>query len=512
MKPILTPDEAGSLDRASRERGIRTVDLMEHAGIAVARAAVDATGGVYGRRAVVVCGKGNNAGDGLVAARHLRSWGMAVTVLAVDDPAVLREPAATNLRRLDEVDVRLRAFTPALAARELDRADVAIDALFGTGFRGVPENDSAEAIDALNASGVPIVAVDIPSGVDGTTGAVEGDAVHAAITVTLGALKPGLVLYPGAELAGLVRVADIGFPPDLVASDLGLLEEEDVAALLPVREPDTHKRATGVVLVVAGSRGMTGAVHLVAEAAYRAGAGLVNVAVPESVLAVVQASLVEATFVPLPETDEGTVRPDGLAALADRLDAVDAVAVGPGLTTDSDTAVFVRSLVRECPAPLVVDADALNAFTGRAVDLADRKADAVLTPHAGEFARLARLATRDVIADRVGRTRALAAETRAVVLLKGSRTVIASPDGVARVNPTGGPVLATGGSGDVLTGMIAALMARGLAPIDAASAGAYLHGIAGRLAGEEAGEGATAGDVLDRVPDSFLEVPGETPE
>lgn len=509
MKPILAPEESAALDRASRERGVEATSLMERAGREVARAAVDATGGVYGRRAVVVCGKGNNGGDGFVAARYLAAWGMAVSVLTVEDPSTLREPAATNVARLSEVAVRLRPFTPALAARELDRADVAVDALFGTGFRGIPEDDAADAIELLNRSEVPLVAVDIPSGVEGSTGTVAGEAVWAAVTVTFGALKPGLVLLPGAEHAGLVEVVDIGFPPDLVRSDLGLLEDEDVAAMLPSREPDTHKRAAGVVLVIAGSRGMTGAVALVAKAAYRAGAGLVHVAVPAGILPVVQATIEEATFVPLPETADGVIRRDALERLAPDIEAADAVAVGPGLTATAEPASFVRRLVRESSAPLVVDADALNVFAGHAADLADRKADAILTPHAGEFARLAGETPREVGADRVGHSRALAAETRTVVLLKGSRTVIAEPGGLARVNPTGGPVLATAGSGDVLTGVIAGLVARGVAPFDAACSGAYVHGLAGRLAGLEHGEGTTAGDVLERIGEAFVEVAGQ---
>jgi NAD(P)H-hydrate epimerase len=253
---------------------------------------------------------------------------------------------------------------------------------------------------------------------------------------------------------------------------------------------------------------MTGAVALVAKAAYRAGAGLVQVAVPSGILPIVQSTIEEATFVPLSQTEGGAIARDAVEQIADNLEGADAVAVGPGLTAAEDPAAFVRRLVWESPAPLVVDADGLNAFSGHAPDLADRKADAILTPHAGEFARLVGETSREVGADRVGRCRALAGETRAVVLLKGTRTVIAEPGGVARVNPTGGPVLATAGSGDVLTGIVSGLAARGLAPFDAACAGAYLHGLAGRLAGLQHGEGATAGDVLDRVGEAFLEVSG----
>jgi NAD(P)H-hydrate epimerase len=351
-----------------------------------------------------------------------------------------------------------------------------------------------------------VLAIDLPSGVNGETGAVEGEAVHADLTVTFGAAKVGAVVLPGAELAGIIRVADIGFPDELVRADTFLVEPGDVADVLPERSVDTHKRATGVLLVVAGSRGMTGAVRLIAQAAGRIGAGLVQVAVPESILPIVQAGLVEATFLALPETDHGTVADAALEPVLERLQGADALALGPGMSTDEETAAFVRRLVREAPVPVVLDADGLNAFSGRASELSERTSEAVLTPHAGEFARLSGVSARDLAGDRVASVRALAATTRAVTLLKGSRTLVATPGGPVRINPTGGPVLATAGSGDVLTGIIGGLLARGLGGGDAASAGAYVHGLAGMLAGRSLGEGTLASDVLAHLPDAVHRV------
>ena len=507
MKPVLTPDQAATLDRLAQAEGIAAELLMERAGRAVARACADLMGGTYGRRAVVVCGKGNNGGDGLVAARHLAGWGVRVAVIAVGPLTDLREPAATNAARLDEVpSVRVRDFSDATLERELARADVAIDAIFGTGFRGIPEDGWAQAIAGLNASLAPVVAVDIPSGVDGATGAADGEAVRADLTVTFGAPKLGAVLLPGGELAGAVRVVDIGFPDSLVHADAFLVEPGDVAAVLPERAAETHKRATGVLVVVGGSRAMTGAVRLMADAAGRIGAGLIQVAVPEGILPVVQTELVEATFVPLPETAAGTVASAAVDVVLEQLERADAMAIGPGLSTHDETAGFVRELVRECTVPFALDADGLNAFAGRAADLADRKADAVLTPHAGEFARLAGVSTRDLTGDRLTHARALAATTGAVMLLKGSRTLVVSPEGSVRINPTGGPVLATAGSGDVLTGAIGGLLARGLDPLDAASSGAYLHGLAGILAGRSLGEGTLASDVAAHLPEAVRRV------
>ncbi len=504
MRPVLTPEEAAALDRGSEARGVTAGELMENAGRAVADAALDLAGGVYGRRVVVFCGKGNNGGDGLVAARHLDRRGARVAVSMLDEGSTPRETAASNLARLAGSGVRVRPYSEAAAERELSRADVAVDAIFGTGFRGVPEGDFASAIGALNASGVPVLAVDIPSGVNGANAEVAGEAVWASLTVTFGASKPGIVLFPGAARAGIVEIVDIGFPPELVTSSLLLVDGDDVARMLPSREPDTHKRATGVVLVVGGSRAMTGAICLAAEAAYRAGAGLVTVAVPEGILPVVESIIREATFLPLPETADGTIAAESLKVLWDRLGSFDAIALGPGMTTEEETAEFARSLIAAVPAGLVVDADALNALAGHLDVLDDRGgAEVVLTPHMGEFARVSGRTADEIRADPVGSVRRLAERAGSTVLLKGSRTLIGSPSGEVRVNVTGGPFLATAGTGDVLTGTIAALLGRGLSAMDSATAGAYVHGMAGALAAVVRGEGTTAGDVLAHLPEAI---------
>jgi NAD(P)H-hydrate epimerase len=299
-----------------------------------------------------------------------------------------------------------------------------------------------------------------------------------------------------------LEVADIGFPDDLMKSDLLLLEAEDAAGLVPVRGPDDHKRRSGVVLVVAGSRRMSGAPTLVARGACRAGAGLVRVAVPEGILPVVQSALVETTFLPLSEGRSGSLAGAAWDALEGQLNDVGAVAVGPGLSTDDETPGLVRRLLAESPVPVVADADAINAFAGKAGELSRRGADAVLTPHTGEFARLFEMRAEEILDDRVGFARKAAAETGAVVLLKGSHSLVALPDGEVRINPTGTPFLATGGTGDVLTGMIATYLARGLSAPDAATLAAYVHGLAGQIAGEASGEGTVAWDVAEAVPEA----------
>ena len=505
MIPVLTPAQASALDRAAAERGVPVVALMERAGRELASAARDVVGGSYGSRAVVVCGSGNNGGDGLVAARHLASWGFAVCAVLLADAASLRDPAAANHARLGGTGVRVRPYAAAALERELTRADVVVDAIVGTGFHGIPEGPFAEAVDAIGRAGITVVAADVPSGVNAETGAVAGRAIRADVTVTFGAPKVGVVLLPGAAHAGVLEVAEIGLPEDLIRSDVALVEASDLAGWLPDRAPDGHKRDSGYAVVLAGSSTMTGAASLSAAAAYRAGAGLVALAVPEPILRVVQPLVREAVFAPLPATPTGSVA-GGSDRLEEILAQAGALAIGPGMTSDPETAAYVRELVRGAELPMVLDADGLNAFAGRMEELAERRADLVLTPHAGEFARLAGIETAELDADRIGCVRALAATTRAVVLLKGTRTLVANPEGEVRICATGGPVLATGGTGDVLTGVIAAFLARGLAPMDAAAGAAYVHGVAGSLAAARSGEGTTAGDVLEQLAPAVLEV------
>ncbi len=503
MKSLLTPAEAVELDRATQANGTPAAILMERAGSAVARACLDVLGGAYGRRVIVVCGTGNNGGDGAVAARHLARQGVRVTVFAPADAGPGSLAADMVIRARHETGVRVRPLDHELLVRELARADLAVDAIFGTGFHGTPDERWAGVIEACNEAAVRMVAIDIPSGVDGATGAVEGGAIRADLTVTFGAAKLGVVLMPGAELTGDVRVVDIGFAPE-PRSAIGLTEPADLAAVLPARAADGHKRSSGSLVVVAGSRTMTGAVRLVARAAGRVGAGYVVVAVPASILPIVQRELDETVFVPLPETDAGAVAAAAVGVVAERASAANAIAIGPGLGRDPETSSFVRGLIREAEVPTVIDADALNAFAGEPGALADRKAEAVLTPHLGELARL--------LGHSPGAThteaRSLAAETDAVALVKGTRSVIASPDGSARVNPTGSPALATAGTGDVLTGTIGGLLSRGIDPFAAAWAGAYIHGLAGILAADRHGGGVLAGDVAERLPDAIERVEG----
>jgi ADP-dependent NAD(P)H-hydrate dehydratase / NAD(P)H-hydrate epimerase len=500
VKPLLTPDDARALDAATQAAGIPAAVLMERAGMEVARACLDLLGGAYGRRVVVACGKGNNGGDGFVTARHLARAGVRVSLFA-DEPSGLAAEMRDRLVR--ETDVAVRPLERDAMSRSLERADLAVDGIAGTGLRGAPDTAWAAAIDTLNTSGVPIVAIDIPSGVDGATGAAPGAAIRAELTVTFGAPKVGAVLLPGAEHAGAIQVVDIGFDDDAMRPSAWLTEPDDVASVLPQRPLDGQKRTSGTVVVVAGSRKMTGAARLVARAAMRIGAGYVIVALPASILQVVQTDLTEAVFLPVAETPDGSISPDAVDAVIDAASGAHAVAIGPGLSRDPATVSFVREVVRTSPVPLVVDADGLNAFASDAGAIADRKAEAVLTPHGGE---LARLLGREPSVDRIADARSLADVSHAVALVKGTRTVVVDQAGAAHVNPTGSTALATAGTGDVLTGTIGGLLARGVDPSAAAWAGAYLHGLAGIAAGERTGDGTVAGDVADLLPDAMARV------
>lgn len=498
----------GAADRATIAAGTPSLVLMERAGRAVAVAALRLAGGAYGCRILVVCGRGNNAGDGFVAGRMLAAWGAFPVIACLHGPDELSGDALTNFRQLG--GVRQFRHEPSRFARELARADVVVDALFGTGFRGSLSGTAADVVNAVNASHKPVLAVDIPSGVNGATGQVDGAAIQATATVTMAARKLGLLFHPGSVAAGPLEVADIGIavpsPPDVV----GMPTEEDVAAALGPRPLDAHKRSVGTVLLVAGSRGMAGAAALATRAALRAGAGLAALATVASVAAAQDLGVLEATTLGLPETPEGTLAADSVEAVLARAGGVSAVAVGPGLTTNPETVEVVRAVAGRTNRPLVLDADGLNAIAGDTAILAARKAPTVVTPHPGELSRLLQTSTDAIQADRLGSATKAARLLNATVVLKGYRSIVASPEGELAVVTTGGPALATGGTGDVLTGVTVAFLAAGLAPFEAAWAAAWVHGRAGDHLAERIGvRGTLAGDLPDAVAGVLhdLEVP-----
>jgi ADP-dependent NAD(P)H-hydrate dehydratase / NAD(P)H-hydrate epimerase len=499
VKPIVTVAAVQAADAAAERAGIPVAVLMGRAGAAVARAAARQLGTVAGRRVVALAGKGHNGGDALEALARLVGRGAGAEALVTGDPDALDAQGRRCVALVRLGGGRVRQFDAALAGRLLAGADLVLDGLLGTGASGAPRGAAAEAIAAANAAGAPVVAVDIPSGVDGASGAVAGEAVTATVTVTFQAAKPGHVLPPGSEHTGRLEVADIGLPLDPGSWWIG--EAADLAGLVPVPGAELHKRSRGVLLLVGGSPGMGGAPTLMGRAALRSGTGLLVLAVPASVADRVGAAVPEAITVRLPESG------GGLAATADDacrrwLGEATAIGVGPGLGRADGTQKVVRGLLAAYRGPAVVDADGLFAL-GTGGPLAERGSPTLVTPHAGEFARLA----PDAEGTRLDQAAERAARWGATVLLKGNNTVVADPDGRLAVNPTGVPSLATGGTGDVLTGLVGALLAQGLEPFDAARLGAWVHGRSGALAARALGPvSVAAGDVAQHLPAAFEEL------
>jgi ADP-dependent NAD(P)H-hydrate dehydratase / NAD(P)H-hydrate epimerase len=492
LRPCLTAAEMRRLEtRAIDELGIAGAVLMERAGVAAA--------GEVRRRypaaeaVTVLCGAGNNGGDGFVVARHLHAAGAAVEVFLTGASSRLSGDARHNFeiaRRLG-VPVHERV-APARLRRAVRRADVVVDALLGTGFAGRPRPGAAALIEAVDgASSGPVVALDVPSGVDSSTGVVEGAAVTAQLTVTFHAPKVGLVVAPGRFYAGELVVADIGIPPQLEEpAGLGLAGP-DLLALVPLKTAHDTKYSSGSVLVVGGSPGMSGAAAMAGLAALRAGAGIVWVAAPAEATAAIAGHRPELIVRALPQGLE----------LAGRAAAV---AVGPGLGREPEALEMARRLAVEHPGPVVVDADGLHAFAGEIGRLARRKQPAVLTPHEGEMAALLGREPQWVRANRLQAVRDAASAGRAVVLLKGADTLVGDPAGSVSVVPVDTPGLATAGSGDVLTGTLAAFLAKGLSGVDAAVLGALAHAAAGAAAaGARGPAGIIAGDVIDALPSVF---------
>ncbi len=502
MIPVLGSKQMQAADRAAIESGVPSIELMENAAAALVCEIRSAYSDA--RRVVVVCGPGNNGGDGLAAARRLTAEGCSVSVFTLRAPEQYRGDAAENLTRAREaglevssVEGRLRRLARALAAH-----DVVLDALFGTGLTRALEGDAARMVAAINASGRRVVAADLPSGLSADSGELLGPCVAADVTVAFAAAKHCHVLDPARSRCGRVIVEDIGISRRILErqkTSLRMTEENDLAAALPRRRPDDHKGDAGRLAILAGSRGKTGAAVLAARGALRAGAGLVTVFCPESLELVIVSALAEAMTRGLPE-DEGVLSAEAGKPVADALPNFDAAAIGPGLGSGEGVVAVLRRVLF-CKLPLVCDADALNAFAGHPEAFRRRPAT-VLTPHPGEAARLLGTTTRAVQSNRLAAAQELARETRAVVILKGAGSLIATPSGRVTVNPTGTPLMATAGSGDVLTGTVGALLAAGLEPETAAIAAAYLHGAAGERLEERFGDaGLLASELADALPE-----------
>ena len=507
---LYTAKSIREVDRiAIEEMGIPSLALMENAARAVAAALCEEFPSEVLRRPLVVCGKGNNGGDGMAVARLLKAFGHEPSVALVVPIEDLSGDAKAQAGRLGPAGVPLQILDPlseeGLLRAALREATLVIDALLGTGINAPAHGAYCAAIEAVNGSGLPVVSVDIPSGLSGDALAPIGPAVRADLTLTLALAKPVLFTPEGAPLCGRVRLLEIGIPDAAAerAVPAGeLLDEAWARPFFRPRPKQAHKGTAGRVLLVAGSRGKSGAAVLAARGALRAGAGLVTIGTPASAQGAVAAALPEAMTLPLPETAEGTLSMDALVPLLGFSSQVDAVGMGPGAGQAAETAALCRELFRRFPPPVAVDADALNAFSGHEAELQDHEGPRLLTPHPGEMGRLAGLPAKDVVAARYDLVPQKAGEWRAAVLLKGFRTLVAGPEGGGwRMNLSGGPHMAGPGFGDVLTGVAAALLARGMGPTDAASLAAWWHGAAADLAFERlGGYGLLAGEAAEALP------------
>lgn len=502
--PCPTGAEMGRIDAdAIDRRGIPGRVLMETAGLAVAEAVRLRFSDT--RRPLIVCGGGNNGGDGFVVARVLHELdpGCRPLVVSLADPNRQSPESRANLDLLVAAGFEIAQSPSEKDLVELARScDLAIDAIFGVGLSRAVEGAAADTIRAIRASGLPVVAVDLPSGISSETGAELGIAIEADLVVTLGLPKLGLALRP---LRAEILVADIGLPAESIASvpvRQHMLTVRAAARLLPSRPLEGHKGTFGHVLVAGGSVGKTGAPTLAALGALRAGAGLVTAAIPARLNAIFEQKLTEAMTVPVADTLAGSFADAAGKEILRELESRDALVIGPGAGTSPGTARAVERILSEARVPAVVDADGLNAFAGRPERLRG-PGPRVLTPHPGELGRLLARSTAQVLADRMQSARELARRAHAVVVAKGARTLCVSPDGAVWVNPTGGPGLATGGTGDVLAGVIGGLLAQGLEPLDAARLGVYLHGRAGDLG---LAVGGLASEVATRVPLAWAEL------
>jgi len=505
---VVTAAQMREMDRLTIQKyGVPSLTLMERAGEGITKALLARFGRAVKKGVLVVAGKGNNGGDGLVVARLLKKKRIPCEVVILARRSELSPDAAHNLGAY----LKLRGRVTEIAERSLDRLSerihgkgLLVDAILGTGIKSVVTGLYAEAIALMNACGAPIVAVDIPSGLDTDTGTPLGVAVQAEMTVVLAYPKLGEVIYPGLNYAGELAVVDIGIDPRAVkevSPYIDLLEREEVRLLVPLRAPDTHKGTYGHVLVMAGSRGKTGAAILACGAGMRSGAGLVTLAAPRSLNDIFASTLVEVMTEPLANNSAEEMEPLGDAEWRRLLERKSSLLFGPGIGVNDSTRSALRWLLRNLQIPWVIDADGLNNLALEIDRLRDAKTPPILTPHPGEMARLINKDTATVNRDRVGTARSFAMQHRCHVVLKGARTVIATLDGKVFINPTGNPGMASGGMGDVLAGISAALSGQGLRPEDAMKLGVYLHGFVGDRAAAEKGQiGLIASDIIEGLP------------
>lgn len=519
MQLLATAEQMQGFDRvAIKKFGVPGIILMENAGRACADAIVQHFGNVSGKRVLVVCGKGNNGGDGFVIARHLANCNAQAHVMLLGKQRDMKGDARVNLNILFKIasskssGITFQETTTVGALSKIAPPDLVVDAIFGTGFSGEVHGLHRKVIEWINASHSTIVSVDIASGVDGSTGIVRNVAVRADLTVTMALPKIGHYVGAGRDHTGSLRVADIGIPRVAItagSSAVWYVGREDVALLLPRRSQRAHKYSVGKVFVIGGSRQFTGAPVMCAEAVLRAGAGAVILGTPVSVLPIIARKVTEVMLAPLAETAEGSLSLASIAMIQEKIDWADVVAIGPGLSRNAETAELVCKIVSICKKPLVIDADALSALAGSLHLLKKRKASTILTPHVGELSRLTGEESDSIELHRVSYAQHWAKTLKSVLVLKGAPTITGTPEKAAFVNTTGNPGMATVGAGDVLTGIVSSLLAQGATAETAGWAGAYVHGLAGDTVAARLGQRSLmAMDLVNAIPEALKNIEG----
>ena len=505
---VASASQMQNLDRrAIQEFGIPGVVLMENAGRATVEALDKYFPEINFKKVIIFAGSGNNGGDGFVIGRHLLNRGVDVSAFLLTKKEKVTGDALRNMelyQKLSPIQELHRQDDLAKFQLQIKQGDLIIDAIFGTGLNSDVVGLYRDLIDYINVLPAPVVAVDVPSGIDASTGKIMGTAICADLTVTFGLPKIGLLIHPGLDRVGILEVADISIPAYLVHEEniqVELLEGQDLFPLLRQRDINSHKGHFGHLLVIAGSVGKTGAAAMTSEAALKVGAGLVTAGIPASLNQIMEVKLTEVMTEPLAETSSKTLSAHCLPQIQKLMEGKKAIALGPGISTNAETIEVVRHIIKNSTIPLVIDADGINALAENPSLLNDAQSPIVLTPHPGEMARLIRSSIAEVQNDRIGVARKFARDYHVILVLKGSRTLIAEPNGDVFINPTGNPGMASGGTGDVLTGMIAGLLTQGYTVSEASRLGVFLHGYIADAVSEESGEiGLTASDIIARIP------------
>jgi NAD(P)H-hydrate epimerase len=509
---ILNAQQAKNIDqRATRDYGIPGIVLMENAGLQVVDYLESHFEDLENRSILVLCGKGNNGGDGMVVAKHLHNRGYEIRVLLFGRKSDTKDEPLVNLKILEKSGVEVQEIADIRAWHdflpELADFEMIVDALIGIGVQGGVRGFLEEVMRDVNNAGAIRVSVDVPSGLSADTNEIPGICIQADATVTFGCPKIPHIFLPAEEKVGEVYIADIGIPEEAVEAEgvrLNLADPDDLSHTMPPRKVESHKGDYGHLLVVAGSKGKPGAARMVAEAAFRSGVGLVTVATPESVQPILAPQVMEMMTEPIPETREGTVSSKATARVLKLLEGKGVLTLGPGLTTAAETQSFIRELVTETRLPLILDADGLNAYQGHTEALSGKDRTLILTPHPGEMGRLLGISSDDVQKNRISICQKFSTQHHCFLVLKGHRTLISDPDGNIWVNPTGNPGMATAGSGDVLTGILSGFVTQGIPILHAILLGVYLHGLSADLCASRRGELALmARDIIDHLPDAM---------